>query len=128
MSSWSPGVTILQPAKNVKYLIAVRPRLEALVDAYNENVVALLLDVHRSAVARWLSGDRDVSPENAARIVDLHDLVSRVHRYYRPAIAARWIVGAEPLLGGARPLDVLATRGVAPVIEALQARVAGGYA
>ncbi len=74
-----------------------------------------------------MSGDRDVNPENAGRIVDLHDLVSRVHRYYRPAIAARWIVGAEPLLGGARPLDVLAMRGVAPVIEALEARDAGGY-
>jgi hypothetical protein len=39
-----------------------------------------------------------------------------------------WLVGNEPLLKGARPVDVLVTRGAAPLIAALVAIEATAYA
>ena len=38
------------------------------------------------------------------------------------------LVGSEPFFDGARPLDVLVRRGVTPLIEALAAIEADGYA
>ncbi len=40
----------------------------------------------------------------------------------------QWLVGQEPFLDGSRPIDVLAIRGVAPLIEALDGIDAGAYA
>ena len=61
------------------------------------------------------------------RIVDLHDVLTCILRVYSREAAAMWLVGSEPLLGGAR-LDVLATEGVAPVIRAIDGIGAGAYA
>ena len=37
------------------------------------------------------------------RIVDLHDVLTRIVRVAGREAAAMWLVGSEPLLGGARP-------------------------
>jgi uncharacterized protein (DUF2384 family) len=62
------------------------------------------------------------------RIVDLHDVLTRILRVYNPEVAAMWLVGSEPLLGGARPIDVLAMEGAAPVIRAIDGIAQGAYA
>jgi len=64
----------------------------------------------------------------ARRIVDLHDVLTRILRVYSREAAAMWLVGSEPLLGGARPIDVLATEGAAPVIRTIDGIAAGAYA
>jgi uncharacterized protein (DUF2384 family) len=62
------------------------------------------------------------------RIVDLHDVLTRILRVYSREAAAMWLVGSEPLLGGARPIDVLAMEGAGPVVRAIGGIAAGAYA
>ncbi|MGH7736916.1 MAG: antitoxin Xre/MbcA/ParS toxin-binding domain-containing protein [Candidatus Tyrphobacter sp.] len=61
------------------------------------------------------------------RVLAAYEVLARAHQVFNPTLAARWLVGHEPLLGGARPLDVLAHRGAGPVIDALDAIAAGVY-
>jgi len=62
------------------------------------------------------------------RIVDLHDVLTRIVRIYSREAAAMWLVGSEPLLGGARPIDVLAMEGAGAVIRAIDGIAEGAYA
>jgi uncharacterized protein (DUF2384 family) len=62
------------------------------------------------------------------RIIDLHDVLTRILRVYAREAAAMWLVGSEPLLGGARPIDVLVTEGAASVIRAIDGIMQGAYA
>ena len=39
-----------------------------------------------------------------------------------------WLTGPNGFLEGARPIDVIATRGTTEVVEAIEAEAAGGYA
>lgn len=66
--------------------------------------------------------------EMGRRIVDLHHVLSHILRIYAREAAALWLVGSEPLLGGARPIDVLALEGAAPVIRAIDGITQGVYA
>jgi hypothetical protein len=56
-----------------------------------------------------------------------HSVVSRLLSLMAPETALLWLAGSEPFLDGARPFDVLATDGPAPVLEALDAREQGGF-
>jgi uncharacterized protein (DUF2384 family) len=78
-------------------------------------------------VTRWRAG-KPISLPMARRILDLHDILTRAFQLFSPDTAAQWLVGNEPLLGGARPIDVLAIDGIVPVIEALSAIESGAYA
>jgi uncharacterized protein (DUF2384 family) len=69
-----------------------------------------------------------VGLEMGRRIVDLHDVLTRILRVYHRDAAALWLVGCEPLLGGARPVDVLIMEGAAPVIRTIDAIAEGAYA
>ncbi len=69
-----------------------------------------------------------IGSEMGRRIVDLNDILTRVLRVYGREAAAMWLVGSEPLLGGARPIDVLVTEGAAPVIRAIDGIAEGAYA
>lgn len=69
-----------------------------------------------------------ISGEMARLIIDLHDVLSRILRVLDRDAAALWLMGSEPLLGGARPIDVLALEGAAPVIRAIDGIEQGAYA
>lgn len=69
-----------------------------------------------------------MSFEIGRRIVDLHDILNRIIRIYHPDAASMWLAGSEPLLGGARPIDVLVLEGAAPVIRAIDAIAQGAFA
>lgn len=127
-TTWSPLITDLKPAKEPDRLTDVRPLLERMVEAYGQAPVAALLGVDDSALTNWRRGKRAISPPMRVRILELHDVLSRVHQVFNPILASRWLMGHEPLLGGARPIDVLAQRGATPVVDALDALAAGGYA
>ncbi len=109
-------------------LADVRPLLARVVDALGTNAAARLLGADRAQVSRWGSGKESVSIEMARRIVDLHDILTRIVRVYNREVAGMWLSGSEPLLGGARPIDVLTLEGAAPVIRAIEAIAEGAYA
>jgi head-tail adaptor len=127
-AEWAPAIGRLAPAKNAEALTDVKPLLARLVEAYDQGTIAALLDVDKSTVSLWVRGKREIGAVMRARILEVHDVLSRVHQIFNPTLASRWLVGSEPMLGGARPIDVLGIRGAAPVIEALEAFAAGGFA
>lgn len=109
-------------------LTDIRPLLARIVEALGTNATARLLGADRGQVSRWNAGKETVSSEMGRRIVDLHDVLTRILRVYPREAASLWLSGSEPLLGGARPIDVLVTEGAAPVIRAIDGIAQGAFA
>jgi putative toxin-antitoxin system antitoxin component (TIGR02293 family) len=128
MATWSPLVLEIAPPKNPGALSDVLPLLERLDAAFGTSAVAKLLDVGSGTVTNWKKGRHTISPEYAQRVIELHDVLVRALQIFQPQIAMDWLVGAEPFLDGARPIDVLVSRGAAPLIDALAAIEATAYA
>lgn len=120
------GKIVLPPTANA--LSDVVPLLARVVDALGPKSAARLLGAGRAQVSRWGAGKEAISVEMGRRIVDLHDVLTRILRFYSPKAASIWLVGSEPLLGGSRPLDVLALEGAAPVIRAIDGITEGAFA
>jgi len=124
---WTPiakNVT-LRPAADT--LADVTPLLRRVVEALGAKGAASLLGADRPQVSRWMKGTEEIGSEMGRRIVDLHDILTRVIRIYTREGAARWLVGSDPLLGGARPIDVLVVEGAAPVIRTLEGLAQGTF-
>jgi len=125
---WIPDVNVVVLRPSASALADVSPLLERLTDALGTNAAARLLGADRAQVSRWRSGKELISSEMSRRIVDLHDIFTRILRIYPCEAAALWLTGSEPLLGGARPIDVLAIEGAAPVIRAIDGIAQGAFA
>ena len=109
-------------------LADLSPQLAQVVEALRRNAAARLLDADRAQVSRWTSGKEAIGSEMSRRIANLHGVLTRILRVYRRETAAMWLVGSEPLLGGARPIDVLAIEGAGPVVRAIDGIAEGAYA
>jgi uncharacterized protein (DUF2384 family) len=109
-------------------LANVGPLLDRLITALGSNAAARLLGADRGQVSRWTAGKEAISAEMGRRIIDLHDVLTRIMRVYNRDAAAMWLVGSEPLLAGARPIDVLVAEGAAPVIRAIDGIAQGAFA
>jgi uncharacterized protein (DUF2384 family) len=118
----------INPPKNPEALTDLVPLLERLIGAFGVRPLALLLDVKAGSVTNWAARRRSLSPESRRRIMDLHDVLTRALQVFQPRTAVDWLVGNEPFLDHARPIDVLVARGSAPLIEALKNIDSGGYA
>lgn len=127
-AAWTTAIDTLEPAANPDVLVDVTPLLKRMVEAYSQAIIARLLGADRSLITRWMRDERAIRATMRARILEAHDVLTRVHQVFNPTLAARWPIGHEPLLGGARPIDVMGTRGAAPVIDALDGITAGGFA
>ena len=125
---WEPKLERLDDAAHPEALVDVYPQLRALVDSYNARVVAHMLGVDPAQVSRWLEREAPISDVMATRIFAAHTLIARAHQVFTPPNVAPWLIGHEPLLGGARPIDVLVLRGMGPVLAALDGVEDGVYA
>jgi uncharacterized protein (DUF2384 family) len=125
---WAPVADSIHLRPAAVGLADVRPLLARIVEALGTNAAGRLLGADRAQVSRWGSGTEAVGAEMGRRIVDLHDLLTRILRVYHREAAQMWLLGSEPLLGGARPIDVLAAEGAAPVIRAIDGISQGAYA
>ena len=125
---WTPILKPLAFRPAAETLADVAPLLTRILEALGTNAAARLLGADRAQVSRWTSGTEAVWQEMGRRIIDLHDVLTRILRVYNRQAAAMWLVGSEPLLGGARPIDVLVTEGAAPVIRAIDGIAAGAFA
>jgi uncharacterized protein (DUF2384 family) len=128
MAIWTVPVLQINPPKNPGALTDVVPLLQRLVSAFGTRPMARLLDVKAGSVTNWISRRRNMSEESAQRVMDLHDVLTRALHVFQPRTAADWLVGNEPFLDHARPIDVLVARGSGPLIEALKSIDSGGYA
>lgn len=125
---WIVAVQEIAPPARPEALMNVGPLLDRLVDAFGPRPLSKLLGTNHTTITNWRAGRRRMSPEMAKRVIDLHDVITRALQVFAPDTAMRWLVGQEPFLDHARPIDVLALKGVAPLIEALDGIDAGAYA
>jgi uncharacterized protein (DUF2384 family) len=125
---WVPAAGAIHLRPSADALADIRPLLDRIITALGTNAAARMLGVDRAQVSRWGSGLEPIGAEMGHRIVDLHDILTRILRVYSREAAAMWLAGSEPLLGGARPLDVLVMEGAAPVIRAIDGIMQGAYA
>lgn len=125
---WKPSASTVVLLPSAEILTDLRPLLARIVEALGTNSAARLLDADRAQVSRWNAAKEAISAEMGRRIVDLHDVLTRILRVYPPEAASLWLAGSEPLLGGARPIDVLAIEGASPVIRAIDGIAQGAYA
>ena len=126
--AWAPIVKTLVLRPQSEGLADLSPLLSRVVGALGTNGAARMLGADRAQVSRWTAGTEAVSQEMGRRVVDLHDVLTRILRVCGRESAATWLVASEPLLGGARPIDVLVTEGAAPVIRAIDGIAQGAYA
>lgn len=106
----------------------VRAELGRIVRAIGNNVTARILGVDKALVSRWMSGGEPISSEKRRAIGDLDFVLKRGLAAFTPKQLSLWLNGSEPLLGGARPIDVLSTSGVGAVIDAIDAIEQGAFA
>lgn len=125
---WTPVSAPIVLKSSANELSDVLPLLARMVQALGSNATARLLGADRAQVSRWSGGTESVGLEMGRRIIDLHDVFTRILRVYPPEAAAMWFTGSEPLLGGARPLDVLVLEGASPVIRAIDGIAQGAFA
>jgi uncharacterized protein (DUF2384 family) len=126
--AWIPTAKVVVLRRSADALADVTPLLARVIEALGTNAAARLLGADRAQVSRWDSGNESIGSEMGRRIVDLHDVLTRILRVYGREAAAMWLVGSEPLLGGARPIDVLVLEGASPVIRAIDGIAAGAFA
>jgi uncharacterized protein (DUF2384 family) len=123
---WPPANANIEFAPESERLIDVRPLVELIVAAVGSDTAARLLAADAADVSCWTSGGA-ISAETGRRVLELHAVLTRLLRLFARDVAARWLIGSEPLLNGARPIDVLAISGAAPVVRALDGIAAGAY-
>jgi uncharacterized protein (DUF2384 family) len=126
--AWIPTAKAVVLRQSADALADVTPLLARVIEALGTNAAARLLGADRAQVSRWNAGIESIGSEMGRRIVDLHDVLTRILRVYGREAAALWLVGSEPLLGGARPIDILVLEGAAPVIRAIDGIAEGAYA
>ena len=123
----TPALRTVTVKAGAAALFDVPAEVERVVSALGSNTVADLLGVSRSQPSRWRRGEERISPANRARLADLDHVLNRLLQVLWPEEAGAWLTATDPHLGG-RPVDVLALRGSAPVIEAIDALAQGAYA
>lgn len=107
------------PAERTAFLISSYGGVTKLAGA---------LGVTKSQPSRWRSGQERPSAETALRLLDLDHVLSRAVLVWAPGVAVTWLESANGFLDGARPIDVLMSKGVADVIAALDATASGAFA
>jgi len=122
---WVPAKEPVRLTSRSRGLADVRPLLERIVASLGNNATARLLGLSPAVVSRAKRGG-EMSAETARRISGLHSVLTRAMVVFEPRVAVEWLTaGREPLLGDARPIDVLALRGPGPVLDALESIEAG---
>lgn len=103
-------------------------RTEFLIAALGSAAnLAKLLGVSRSQPTRWRTGDEVPSPAVARLLIDLDHVLARASMVFPQPVALDWLTSANSFLDGARPIDVLQTRGSTEVVQALDAVMAGAF-
>lgn len=116
-------------AEELTFIVPIGRRVREVAGALGSNAnLAALLEVSPSQPTRWIQGSERPNSLNARAIVDLDHVVARAALLWQPTVVTSWLYGHNAFLGGARPIDVVKLRGAAPVIEALDQELAGGYA
>lgn len=69
-----------------------------------------------------------IDDDNAGRVNLLELVMANLLRLYASEAAERWLLGANPSLGGRRPLDLLRSGRTGEVLDAIASERAGRFA
>lgn len=103
-------------------------RAKALADVLTQSGLATIVDVSRSAVSRWVSGEDSPKGANAAAVLDLDFIIARYALLYPTATFRGWFGAPNAFLNGSSPHDVLQMEGPSRVVDALGSEQAGSFA
>jgi len=96
-------------------------------DFGSQRRLAELLDVSPAQITRWRRG-QGIDDINAGRVDLLELVMASLLRLYATDAAERWLVGANPGLGGRRPLDLIRRGQAREVLDAISSERAGSFA
>lgn len=96
-------------------------------DFGSQRRLAEMLGVSPAQVTRWRRG-QGIDEVNAGRVDLLELVMANLLRLYAMEAAERWLLGANPGLGGRRPLDLVRRGQTAGVLEAIARERAGSFA
>ena len=96
-------------------------------DFGSQRRLAELLDVSPAQITRWRRG-QGIDDINAGRVDLLELVMASLLRLYATDAAERWLVGANPSLGGRRPLDLIRRGQAREVLDAISSERAGSFA
>lgn len=96
-------------------------------DFGSQRRLAELLGVSPAQVTRWRRG-QGIDDVNAGRVDLLELVMANLLRVYTTDAAERWLRGANPSLGGRRPLDLIRRGQTGPVLDAIASERAGSFA
>ncbi|MBD7994653.1 DUF2384 domain-containing protein [Arthrobacter sp. Sa2CUA1] len=120
--------TSVTGARRGSRLSGAQQRTELLIEAFGSTtVVAEVLGVSPSQPSRWSRGLESPGLEAGRLVVDLDHVMARARMIWSRDAALQWLQGSNSYLDGARPIDVLKTRGSAEVIAALDAAQSGAF-
>lgn len=107
----------------------IQVRANFLIQAVGgQTRLAELLEVSRSQPGRWSKGEEMPSPARERALLDLDHVLARATVWLGADTALTWLNGRNAFLEGARPIDVLRTRGSSEVIDAMDAEISGAFA
>jgi uncharacterized protein (DUF2384 family) len=90
--------------------------------------LAGMLGVSASQPSRWRRGEESPSLAVSRRLLDLDHVLARALLLWEEPVARDWLESPNGHLNGARPIDVLMTRGAGEVTDALDATQGGAFA
>lgn len=131
VNSWATDVdtiTIKPNEKTLSKLASPKPALQWLVSILGSNQTATLLGVSKPQPSRWIRGEA-ISVQSTERILALNYLLRRLFTSsLHTDEVGPWLTSPQPFLNGARPIDVLVSRGIADVLRAVDTIDQGAYA
>ena len=96
-------------------------------DFGSQRRLAELLGVSPAQVTRWRRG-QGIDDVNAGRVDLLELVMANLLRLYPTEAAERWLLGANPGLGGRRPLDLIRRGQTSEILETIARERAGSFA
>lgn len=127
----SPGTVRIESDNGTRHAIAPAVIATEVCVSVLGSYTALAdwLGVARSQPGRWLSGEERLSPRSERLVLDLAYVIDRARQVWGHDTALQgWLVGSEPLLDGAPPLDAVRSGDVSSVVKAIDGHLAGSYA
>jgi transcriptional regulator with XRE-family HTH domain len=82
--------------------------------------VANVASVSPATVSRWTAGKAFPQPKTQLLISDLRYVVDRLAEFYSPEEARIWLYARDPLLNGARAIDLIHEGRTAEVLSVIE--------
>ena len=89
--------------------------------------IANIVAVSPATVSRWSSGKATPDLKTQTVIAELRYVVDRLVDFYTPEETRLWLHASHPMLGGARPIDLINAGRTAEVLAVIEALDSAAY-